>query len=240
MRATNSARPLSTIIGFVETLEGPASEDRDARNRFLPIMRQQAARMARLVDDLLSLSRIELNEHLPPRGEVELTGLLRGLAQTLDLKASARGIRLVLAADAPRVVAPGDPEELSQLFQNLIDNAIKYGGEATEVTLGVAPSRKLRQGVAIGIRDRGDGIAREHLPRLTERFYRVDTARSRAMGGTGLGLAIVKHIVSRHRGILEIDSELGQGSTFTVHLPASAPVTPLVPVSPEVAPRAAT
>jgi two-component system phosphate regulon sensor histidine kinase PhoR len=220
--------PLSTIIGFIETLEGPAAEDHEARARFLPIMRQQAARMARLVDDLLSLSRIELNEHLPPRGEVELTDLLRGMAQTLDLKAAARHMRIVMAADAPDVTAPGDEEELSQLFQNLIDNALKYGAEESEVALGMAPSRKLKQGVAVSVRDRGDGIAREHIPRLTERFYRVDTARSRAMGGTGLGLAIVKHIVSRHRGILEIDSELGKGSVFTVHLPATAPVAPPV------------
>jgi two-component system phosphate regulon sensor histidine kinase PhoR len=211
--------PLSTVIGFIETLEGPASEDREARERFLPIMRQQAARMARLVDDLLSLSRIELNEHLPPRGEVDLVGVLRTVTRSLELKAAARRMRILLESEMSSVPASGDHEELSQVFQNLIDNAIKYGDEGSDVSITLLPSPKLRQGVSIAVRDCGDGIAREHLPRLTERFYRADTARSRAMGGTGLGLAIVKHIVNRHRGMLEIASDEGVGSVFTVHLP---------------------
>jgi len=211
--------PLSTVIGFIETLEGPASEDREARERFLPIMRQQAARMARLVDDLLSLSRIELNEHLPPRGEVDLVGVLRTVMRSLELKAAARRMRILLESEISSVPASGDHEELSQVFQNLVDNAIKYGNEGTDVTITLVPSTRLRQGISIAVRDCGDGIAREHLPRLTERFYRADTARSRAMGGTGLGLAIVKHIVNRHRGLLEIASDEGVGSVFTVHLP---------------------
>jgi two-component system phosphate regulon sensor histidine kinase PhoR len=215
--------PLSTVIGFIETLEGPASEDREARERFLPIMRQQAARMARLVDDLLSLSRIELNEHLPPRGEVDLVGVLRTVTRSLELKAAARRMHILLESEMSSVPASGDHEELSQVFQNLIDNAIKYGDEGSDVTITLLPSTKLRQGVSIAVRDCGDGIAREHLPRLTERFYRADTARSRAMGGTGLGLAIVKHIVNRHRGMLEIASDEGVGSVFTVHLPVRQP-----------------
>jgi two-component system phosphate regulon sensor histidine kinase PhoR len=193
-------------------------------------MQQQAGRMARLVDDLLSLSRIELNEHLPPTEHAQISPLLRTVATALELKASARGMRLALAIDADLPPVIGDPEELAQVFQNLVDNAIKYARPDTEITVGAAPSGKLRPGVAISVRDRGEGIARLHLPRLTERFYRVDTARSRAMGGTGLGLAIVKHIVSRHRGIVEIDSEMGEGSTFTIHLRT---VTPIPTVDPD-------
>ncbi|HLY56958.1 MAG TPA: ATP-binding protein, partial [Stellaceae bacterium] len=213
--------PLSAVIGFIETLEGPAAEDAEARARFLPIMRQQANRMGRLVNDLLSLSRIELNEHLPPRDTVDLGAVLRGVAETLALKAEARNMRIVLEPPVSAAFVIGDDEELSQLFQNLVDNAIKYGDDGTAVTIGAGPSTRLKNGVAIAVRDRGEGIDRQHIPRLTERFYRVDSARSRAMGGTGLGLAIVKHIVSRHRGLLEIDSVPGEGSCFSVHLPVA-------------------
>jgi two-component system phosphate regulon sensor histidine kinase PhoR len=222
--------PLSAVIGFIETLEGPAADDAEARTRFLPIMRQQAARMARLVDDLLSLSRIELNEHLPPRETVDLMPILEDVARSLELKAKARGMVIEMDPPEEATLVIGEDEELAQIFQNLIDNAIKYGAEGSPVTVTIHPSQRLRAGLAVTIRDRGEGIAREFLPRLTERFYRVDSARSRAMGGTGLGLAIVKHIVSRHRGILEIDSEIGTGSTFTVHLPSAATLP--VPVLP--------
>ncbi|HVJ51464.1 MAG TPA: ATP-binding protein [Aliidongia sp.] len=216
--------PLSTLIGFIETLQGPASDDHEAQKRFLSIMQQQAGRMARLVDDLLSLSRIELNEHLPPTQHAQISGLLRTVVTMLELKAAARCMRIAL--DVPAELPPivGDPEELAQVFQNLVDNAIKYARPDTEITVSAGPSAKLRPGVAIVVRDRGEGIPRLHLPRLTERFYRVDTARSREMGGTGLGLAIVKHIVSRHRGLLDIDSEMGEGSTFTIHLRAVVPI----------------
>jgi two-component system phosphate regulon sensor histidine kinase PhoR len=214
--------PLSTLIGFIETLEGPAAEDAEARRRFLPIMAQQASRMARLVDDLLSLSRIELNEHLPPRSAIDLPHVLRTTIQGLDLKAGARRMRIALELGPAPAVVLGDAEELAQVFQNLIDNAIKYANEGSVISVASGASAKLRQGIAIAVRDRGEGIQRRHLPRLTERFYRVDTARSRAMGGTGLGLAIVKHIISRHRGLLEIDSVIGEGSVFTVHLPVAA------------------
>jgi two-component system phosphate regulon sensor histidine kinase PhoR len=212
--------PLSTLVGFIETLQGPAADDAEAQRRFLAIMQQQAGRMARLVDDLLSLSRIELNEHSPPTEAADPGLILRSLAQTLELKAAARGMRIDLQVDRDLPNVSGDDEELAQLFQNLIENAIKYARRDTAITISAVPSNKLRPGIAIAVRDCGEGIPRLHLPRLTERFYRIDTARSREMGGTGLGLAIVKHIVNRHRGVLDIDSEIGEGSVFTVHLRA--------------------
>ena len=226
--------PLTTLTGFIETLRGPAREDADERERFLAIMHEQAARMIRLVEDLLSLSRIELNEHVMPQGRVALGPLLRHLADTLELRAGERGmcIRLDLALDLPDVL--GDRDELAQVFQNLLDNGIKYGRAASEITVaaatGVRPSYNGDTAespfVSVVVRDRGEGIAREHLPRLTERFYRVDTARSREMGGTGLGLAIVKHILNRHRGLLDIESTPGTGSVFTVFLRPHPAATP--------------
>jgi two-component system phosphate regulon sensor histidine kinase PhoR len=243
--------PLSTLLGFIETLRGPARDDTAAQERFLAIMHEQALRMSRLVADLLSLSRIELNEHTVPTGRVILADVVHGVADTLQFKAAEK--RMTIELDAPPPAGTdggngrleslppvtGDPDELAQVFQNLIDNAIKYGrpgsririaGWTTEpapaaITAGTPlPPRRLdRRGVAVAVIDEGEGIAREHLPRLTERFYRVDTARSRDLGGTGLGLAIVKHILNRHRGALDIDSAPGEGSTFTVFLPAAAP-----------------
>jgi len=218
--------PLTTLTGFIETLRGPAREDAEARERFLAIMHEQAARMIRLVEDLLSLSRIELNEHVMPQGSVALGPLLHHLADTLELRAGERGmhIRLDMPPDLPDVI--GDRDELAQLFQNLLDNAIKYGRAGSEISVTATSGARLPYGGEVGdgaflsvaVRDQGEGIAREHLARLTERFYRVDTARSREMGGTGLGLAIVKHILNRHRGFLDIDSTLGAGSMFTVFL----------------------
>jgi two-component system phosphate regulon sensor histidine kinase PhoR len=221
--------PLSTLHGFIETLQGPARDDAEARDRFLAIMHDQAGRMSRLVRDLLSLSRIELDEHMPPAGEVDMVDNVRAVMEALELKASARGIALRLnVPDGPATVV-GDEDQLTQVFQNLLVNAITYTREGTEVTVSVTLTGTGGRGggtgamLAIAVADHGDGIARTHLPRLTERFYRVDAARSRALGGTGLGLAIVKHIVNRHRGRLTIESEVGQGSTFTVFLPASPP-----------------
>ncbi len=242
--------PLSTLIGFIETLRGPARDDAEAHSRFLAIMHEQATRMARLVNDLLSLSRIELNEHRPPTEPVELARIVHSVVDTLQLKAAAKGMSVLLDADPPAGTADrlddlppavGDADELAQLIQNLVDNAIKYGraGSAVRISgwrvpLGRdgkpairtphLPRRLARSAVAIAIGDEGEGIAREHIPRLTERFYRVDTARSRDLGGTGLGLAIVKHIVNRHRGVLDIDSVVGKGSRFTVYLPAAPAV----------------
>jgi two-component system, OmpR family, phosphate regulon sensor histidine kinase PhoR len=216
--------PLATLLGFIETLRGPAREDRDAEDRFLAIMHEQASRMARLIEDLLSLSRIEMNEHVTPTGRANLRHVIGSVTATLEFRAKARGMRIVLELPPDLPDAQGDPDELAQVFQNLLENAIKYGREGTviEVASRLPPRRDAAAPlIAIAVRDRGEGIPREHLPRLTERFYRVDTARSRAMGGTGLGLAIVKHIINRHRGRLEIASELGEGSVFTVSLRAA-------------------
>jgi two-component system, OmpR family, phosphate regulon sensor histidine kinase PhoR len=220
--------PLASLTGFIETLRGPARDDAAARDRFLAIMAEQAQRMARLVDDLLSLSRIEMNEHVAPTERVDIAQVLRAVADTLEQRAAARDMRIVLAlpADLPKLL--GSADELAQVFQNLLDNAIKYSRRGTTIDVGAHSSSRLlpaaRPGerpaaLAVTVRDHGEGIAREHLPRLTERFYRVDAHRSRELGGTGLGLAIVKHIVSHHRGALDIDSEPGEGSVFTVHLP---------------------
>lgn len=216
--------PLATLIGFIETLLGPAREDAAARERFLGIMREQAGRMARLIDDLLSLSRIELNEHVAPTGRVALAPVLEEVARGLELRAAERGIRIAraLPADLPEV--QGARDELAQIFQNLLDNAVKYARPHSEVTVtGAIGGGAAGSLVRVAVADQGEGIASEHLSRLTERFYRVDTARSRQLGGTGLGLAIVKHILNRHRGRLDIASEVGQGSTFTVSLPAAGP-----------------
>jgi two-component system, OmpR family, phosphate regulon sensor histidine kinase PhoR len=212
--------PLATLLGFIETLRGPARDDRQARDRFLAIMHEQASRMARLIDDLLSLSRIEMNEHVLPTGRANLHHVLGSVAATLELRAKTRDMPIVLTLPEGLPEVVGEADELAQVFQNLFDNAIKYGreGSAIEVTARIDRRGSDPPFVAVRVRDHGEGIRREHLPRLTERFYRVDTARSRAMGGTGLGLAIVKHIVNRHRGRLDIASELGDGSVFTVSL----------------------
>jgi len=213
--------PLASLVGFIETLLGAARDDTAARERFLGIMRGEAGRMTRLVDDLLSLSRIELNEHVAPTSRVTLAPLIEQVADALELRAADRGMRLTLDLPEDLPDVQGDEDELAQVFQNLIDNAIKYGKPQTEIMVGArlggngAATNSL---VRISVTDRGDGIPSEHLPRLTERFYRVDTARSRELGGTGLGLAIVKHILNRHRGRLEMTSTLGIGSTFTVSL----------------------
>ncbi len=233
--------PLSSLIGFIETLSGPARDDPEAHERFLAIMHEQAQRMARLVEDLLSLSRIEMQEHTAPTRAIDLSQVLDSVVSTLELKARARAIAVAVeAAGTPPVIGAAD--ELAQVFQNLIDNAIKYGRQGGQVRVVArvpdpaqdAAARRLgRPAVAVAVIDDGEGIPREHLPRLTERFYRVDTARSRELGGTGLGLAIVKHIVNRHRGQLVIESEPGQGTSFTIYLPraqageASADKAPL-------------
>jgi two-component system phosphate regulon sensor histidine kinase PhoR len=210
--------PLASLLGFVETLQGPAREDPGARKRFLAIMRDQARRMARLVDDLLSLSRIEQNLHLRPASPVELSALARHIADTLTPLAQDSGVTIAVEAEAP-VWVIGDRDELLRVIENLVENAIKYG--AIEAA---APRVEIRVGAdkaegTLAVRDFGPGIAPEHLPRLTERFYRVDVGTSRAKGGTGLGLAIVKHIMARHRGRLSIASIPGQGASFTVALP---------------------
>jgi len=211
--------PLSVLLGFIETLTGPAADDPAAQREFLGIMQQQANRMARLVDDLLSLSKIELTEHAAPTRRVQVAEVVGPIARALDLRAAERGMAIELVIAPGLAAVPGEPDELAQLVQNLIDNAIKYARTGTTITVTVAPSPRLERGVMLRVRDRGEGIAKRHLARLTERFYRVDKARSCGMSGTGLGLAIVKHVVNRHNGLLEIESKVGRGSRFTVHLP---------------------
>ncbi len=209
--------PLASLRAFVETLQGPARDDVNARTRFLTLMASQAERMTRLIDDLLSLSRVEMRVHLPPRGIVELNESAQYVFQSLEPVAEAAKVKLSLVrGDAARI--RGDREEIVQVLQNLIQNAIKYGREdgAIEVRVGRDAARGSRDArVWVSVADNGPGIAPEHLPRLTERFYRVNAASSREKGGTGLGLAIVKHIMNRHRGELRIASRLGAGSTFT-------------------------
>ncbi|HUN49581.1 MAG TPA: ATP-binding protein [Candidatus Sulfotelmatobacter sp.] len=216
--------PLATLIGFIETLQGPARDDAEARTRFLGIMREQAERMARLIRDLLSLSQIEMNEHTLPQGQVDVREAIGFVVDMLQIQANAKGMQIEVDAGPGLPPVVGDSDELIQVFQNLLDNAIKYGRRDTKVVVSIKAPRGVAMpgrgsALTVAVADRGEGIAREHLPRLTERFYRVDSARSRALGGTGLGLAIVKHIVNRHRGSLTIDSVEGEGSTFTVFLP---------------------
>ncbi len=218
--------PLASLIGFIDTLRGPAADDPPAQARFLEIMAEQAERMNRLIDDLLSLSRIEITEHQPPAGQVDMPGLVERVLAGLQLSIVKRGVRLVWVPPPVLPSVPGDADQLEQVAQNLLDNALKYGrqGGVVQVTLVAAePGGKwpARPGQVFSVCDDGAGIARQHLPRLTERFYRVDTGRSRAVGGTGLGLAIVKHIVNRHRGVLLVESEAGGGATFSVWLPAA-------------------
>ena len=216
--------PLAAVTGFIETLKGHAKEDPEAREKFLDIMSVEAGRMRRLIDDLLSLSRIELNEHVPPSGEVALESVARQAVNALSPLARAENITIDinLAPDLPTVT--GERDELIQLFQNLIHNAIKYGRPGGHVWVSLAlaqgpTARGADTSVAVSVRDDGEGIPSEAIPRLTERFYRVDVKRSREKGGTGLGLAIVKHIANRHQGRLQIESRAGEGSNFTVFLP---------------------
>jgi len=220
--------PLAAVAGFIDTLRGHARDDEAARTKFLEIMNLEAQRMRRLIDDLLSLTRIEQNEHVPPSGEVEIEDVVRDAAATLGALAEADNVTVAIEAAAGLPEVAGERDELIQVFQNLIHNAIKYGktGGHVWITLSTSPSVYGRRGstmVRISIRDDGEGIPREAIPRLTERFYRVDVKRSRERGGTGLGLAIVKHIINRHQGRLVVESRLGEGSTFTVLLPARAP-----------------
>jgi two-component system phosphate regulon sensor histidine kinase PhoR len=216
--------PLAALLGFIETLQGPARNDVPMREKFLGIMREQAARMARLIDDLLSLSRIELNAHLRPAAEVELTAIIRQVVDSLQMLARERGVEIHI--DAGEAIAIlGERDELVRAFENLVENAIKYGGDGKRIDITVARvvTASGEHEARVVVRDYGPGIAPEHLPRLTERFYRVNATTSRAQGGTGLGLALVKHILNRHGGKLVIESVLGQGATFVANLPVHRP-----------------
>ncbi|MGI0526426.1 phosphate regulon sensor histidine kinase PhoR [Rhizobium giardinii] len=206
--------PLASLRGFIETLQGPARNDAKAHEKFLGIMHEQATRMSRLVDDLLSLSRLELKSHIAPGEAVDLAPLLGHVRDALSPLAEDVGVKISLVVPDDPVVVQGDRDELTEVFENLIENACKYGqeGKMVEVTLsggGDAPAE-------VSVRDYGPGIPAEHVPRLTERFYRVNVEASRSKKGTGLGLAIVKHILTRHRARLLVQSEIGKGTVFTV------------------------
>jgi two-component system phosphate regulon sensor histidine kinase PhoR len=223
--------PLASISGFIETLKNVESDDKETRYNFLSIMQDQAIRMTRLVNDLLSLSRIELQEHLRPEGKVDIIALLNTMILEFYHSAHQRGIDIRFEHPDHCPLIKGQETEIQQVFQNLIDNAVKYGYNNSSIMITISENEPPQiyskipyhdsedPYLKISVIDKGEGIPREHLPRLTERFFRVDSARSREMGGTGLGLAIVKHIINRHRGFLEIDSILGEGSRFSVYLP---------------------
>jgi two-component system phosphate regulon sensor histidine kinase PhoR len=213
--------PLAALSGFIDTLQGPARDDPAAQKRFLPIMQAQATRMARLIDDLLSLSRIELNAHRRPDTRLDAVPLVRQVVDGLQTLARDRDVTITVNAPAQPQFVLGDRDELIRVFENLIENALKYGAAGKRVEISVAPaeSQEGERELRVAVRDYGPGIAPEHLPRLTERFYRVDIAESREQGGTGLGLALVKHILNRHQGRLSIASTRGAGATFTAHIP---------------------
>ena len=210
--------PLASLAGFIETLQGSARDDAGARERFLDIMRAQAFRMSRLIDDLMSLSRIELDAHLRPSAPVDIGDIVSHVADSLKPLAEAEGTAIRLQRPEGPLLVSGERDELVQVFQNLIENAIKYGASGGPVDVAIGRAGPQGQRVEIAVRDHGPGIAPEHVPRLTERFYRVDEAHSREKGGTGLGLAIVKHILNRHRGTLDVASKPNEGSCFTVRL----------------------
>jgi two-component system, OmpR family, phosphate regulon sensor histidine kinase PhoR len=216
--------PLASLVGFIDTLQGPARNDAAARERFLEIMREQARRMTLLIDDLLSLSRIEMRAHLAPEAVVDLAAVVAHMVESLSPLAREQSVAIDLTFPERPIFVQGDRDELLRLVENLIENAVKYGAAGRKVDVALTrarPSRMDRPQVELSVRDYGPGIAPEHLPRLTERFYRVDVAESREKGGTGLGLAIVKHIVNRHHGHLAIESELGRGAIVRVTLPVT-------------------
>jgi len=214
--------PLASILGFVETLQGPAKEDKQALERFLKIMQDEASRMTRLIEDLLSLSHIERDAHIPPSENISLIRIIENVIEALNISLAKKSMTTTFTTEFAAGNIIGDRDQLTQVFQNLIDNAIKYGEENSKISIHMdsyidkVDDNKF---IRITILNQGAGISEEHIERLTERFYRVDTARSRSLGGTGLGLAIVKHIVQRHEGRLSFESELGKNVTATVLLP---------------------
>jgi two-component system phosphate regulon sensor histidine kinase PhoR len=205
--------PLASLSGFIETLRGPARNDEAARDNFLEIMQKQAERMARLIDDLLSLSRIEMKAHIAVKDQVDLTTVLNHVADSLKPLATNLGVEIERHIEPGPVSVLGDRDELTQVFQNLIENACKYGQSGKKV---IVELKRAGESIKASVQDFGPGIPDEHIPRLTERFYRVSLETSRAQKGTGLGLAIVKHILTRHRARLVVRSKVGEGSSFTV------------------------
>jgi two-component system, OmpR family, phosphate regulon sensor histidine kinase PhoR len=218
--------PLASVRGFIETLQGPARHDEAARNRFLAIMAEQAERMTRLIDDLLLLSRVEEKANLKPTGRIKLDELIHEVVRAIAPAAEERQITMTVEPESSPLSANGDRDELFQVFHNLIENAVKYGRDGGTVNVSLTRNKTERTGshsdrATVTIVDNGPGIAPEHLPRLTERFYRVSAEHSRRIGGTGLGLAIVKHVLNRHEGELSVESVVGYGTTFRVLLPAT-------------------
>jgi len=206
--------PLASLRGFIETIQGPARNDAKAQERFLGIMLDQATRMSRLVDDLLSLSRLELKSHIAPDEKVDLVPLLGHVRDSLVPLANDVGVEIALHLPEGKAEVLGDRDELVQVFENLMENACKYGQEGK--TVDVFLKNGSGEPVEVTVVDKGPGIPAEHVPRLTERFYRVSIEDSRSKKGTGLGLAIVKHILTRHRARLIVKSEVGKGTSFTV------------------------
>ena len=214
--------PLASISGFIETLRGPARNDEKARDSFLQIMQTQTARMARLIDDLLTLSRIEMKPHLPSREKIDLGETVAGVIDSLGHLADEYGIAVAFERPQAPVLVSGNRDELIQVFVNLLENACKYGQSGGRVDISIAPVHGgPTPEIAVTFRDYGPGIAEEHIPRITERFYRIDPETSRVKNGTGLGLAIVKHILTRHEGRLVVRSKPGEGASFIVCLPAT-------------------
>jgi two-component system phosphate regulon sensor histidine kinase PhoR len=214
--------PLASIAGFIETLRGPARNDAAARDKFLQIMQDQTARMARLIDDLLSLSRLEMNASIDPNARVDVAMVVRSVVDSLRPLAAEYGVSVDCEVRTEKTSSVGNHDELFQVFENLLENACKYGQSGGRVVVLVeAGSSGRGREVLVTVQDFGPGIAEEHIPRVTERFYRVDVETSRAQKGTGLGLSIVKHILTRHNAYLTIKSEIGKGAAFTVHLPAT-------------------
>ena len=217
--------PLTALTGFIETLKGPARGDNAAQARFLDLMEREAGRMNRLIADLLSLSRVEENARVAPTALVDLGDIVGAVVAAEAIQAEKENVAIRFDRPQTPCRVQGEEDELAQVFHNLIENAMKYGGRDRTVTItleGPMPASGMaRPSYRVAVVDQGPGIDPDHIPRLTERFYRVDTGRSRDKGGTGLGLAIVKHIVQRHRGRLLIDSALGGGSTFQVILPSA-------------------
>jgi len=206
--------PLASLRGFIETLQGPARNDAKAQERFLGIMHEQVTRMSRLVDDLLSLSRLELRSNLAPDQTVDLASVLSHVRDALQPLACDLGVEVQLAVPAHPVMVTGDRDELVEVFENLVENACKYGQDGKRVEVVLSGGDGVPAEVAVT--DHGPGIPPEHVPRITERFYRINVEASRSKKGTGLGLAIVKHILTRHRARLVVKSEVGKGTVFTV------------------------
>lgn len=218
--------PLATLAGCIETLQGAAKNDPDGQERFLNLASAEAKRMTTLVSDLLSLSQIEVNQHIAPSDSVDMASVLNRVigAMAASPEGHAVEIECSIPNDLPKVT--GDDSEIQQVFQNLLANAARYGGDRVKVSATVVEDTAVAgangRAVKVEVRDWGQGIDLVHIPRLTERFYRVDTVRSRELGGTGLGLAIVKHVVNRHRGVMEIGSVVNEGTVFSIYLPAAS------------------